>query len=155
MTYEVVDVDEKRIRGMEIFVNWEVHTSDGIAGLWMDFIQKTDLKSLKSSYGVSKNLDVETLEFDYMAGSEDGCIVDSEGTTEWVIPGGRYARFSNRGLMTRQSIAKFYEESFKSVFASGRIDSERGISSFELYDKDYIVMGNTESLYYLLIPVLD
>ena len=154
MEYEVVEIEGKVIRGLEIFVDQEVYKNDGIADLWMEFIQRVDLNSMGKSYGVSKNFDIEAFEFEYMAGIEEGIIVDSTNMKEWVIPRGKYAKFSRRGPMTREVIAKFYDESFKTIFASGSMDSERGINSFELYNKDYIVLGDNESVHYLLIPVV-
>ncbi len=155
MKYEVVEIEEKNIRGLEMFVDQEIYQRDGIADLWMELIQRVDLESMGNSYGVSRNLDIEAFEFEYMAGIEEGLINDSEGIREWRIPGGKYARFSRKGPMTRESIAKFYDESFKTIFAVGSMDSERGINSFELYNKDYIVLGDNESIHYLLIPVVD
>lgn len=153
MNYEVVDIEEKRVKGLEVFVGRELYEADGIADLWMELIQRMDLNFMDYSYGIMRNFDIEHFEFDYMAGVEEGCIGDPQDVVEWVIPGGKYARFSRRGPMTRESIAKLYDESFKTIFAEGLMDAGRGINSFELYSKDYIVLGDSESIHYLLIPV--
>ena len=153
--YEVVEIEEKNIRGLEIFVDQEIYQNDGIADLWLELIQRVDLNSMGNSYGVSKHFDIEAFEFEYMAGVDDEVAIEHENIRNWTIPGGRYARFSRRGPMTRESIAKFYDESFKIIFATESMDSERGINSFELYDKDYIVLGNNESVHYLMIPVIE
>lgn len=153
--YEVVEIEEKNIRGLEIFVDQEIYQNDGIADLWMELIQRVDLNSMENSYGVSKYFDIEAFEFEYMAGVDEEVTIEHENIRNWTIPGGKYARFSRRGPMTRESIAKFYDESFKIIFATESMDSERGINSFELYDKDYIVLGNNESVHYLMIPVIE
>lgn len=153
--YEMVEIEEKRIRGLEVFVDRELYETDGIADMWMELIQRMDLNSMGDSYGIMRNFDIEHFEFDYMAGIEEGVIGDPVGMVEWIIPGGRYARFSRKGPMTRESIAKLYDESFKTIFAEGLMDVDRGINSFELYNKDYIVLGNSESIHYLLIPVTE
>ncbi len=153
MKYEVVEIEEKRVRGLKVFVGRELYETDGIADLWMELVQRIDLKSMGDSYGIMRNFDIEHFEFDYMAGIEEGIIGDCADIVEWVIPGGRYARFSQRGPMTRESIAKLYDDSFKTIFAEGLMDSTRGINSFELYSKNYIVLGDSESTHHLLIPV--
>ncbi len=155
MKYEVVDIEERRVRGLEVFVARELYENDGIADLWMELIQRVDIDSMDESYGIMRNFDIEHFEFDYMAGIEEGVIEDLTGIVEWVVPKGRYARFSRKGPMTRESIAKFYDESFKTIFAEGTMDSQRGINSFELYNREYIVLGNSESTHFLLIPVME
>lgn len=153
MKYEVVDIEERRVRGVEVFVARELYENDGIADLWMELIQRVDINSIDESYGIMRNFDIEHFEFDYMAGAKEGVIIDSKDIVEWIIPGGKYARFSRKGSMTRESIAKLYDESFKTIFAEVTMDSERGINSFELYSREYIVLGDSESAHFLLIPV--
>ncbi len=156
MKFENVEFKEQRCFGIEKHVTAADKKQGVINDLWMTFVESIDYKAAGNLYGVSKNFDITTQEFDYSACAHiDTPILKEFTKKEITIPGGKYAKFSSKGIMNAETIEKFYTDVFTFTMVGGEItpDMGRGINSFELYDESYLGIDNPESVYYLLIPI--
>ena len=156
MKFENVEFKEQKCFGIEKHITTTNKKEGVINDLWMTFVESIDYKTAGDLYGVSRNFDITTQEFDYSACADINAPILKEFTKkELTIPGGKYAKFSSKGIMDAETIEKFYTDVFTFTMVGGEItpDMERGINSFELYDELYLGMDNPESVYYLLIPI--
>jgi len=156
MKFENIEFKEQKCFGIEEHIT-TTNKKDGLINtLWMTFVESIDYKVAGDLYGVSRNFDIITQEFDYIACAHiDAPILKEFTKKEITIPGGKYAKFAYKGIMNPETIEKFYTDVFTFTMVGGEItaDMERGINSFELYDNSYLGMDNPESVYYLLIPI--
>ncbi|WP_028856295.1 GyrI-like domain-containing protein [Psychrilyobacter atlanticus] len=156
MKFENVEFKEQKCFGIEEHITTTNKKEGLINNLWMTFVESIDYKAAGALYGVSKNFDITTQEFDYSACADINTPILKEFTRKDItIPGGKYAKFSSKGIMNDKTIEKFYTDVFTFTMVGGEItpDMERGINSFELYDESYLGIDNPESVYYLLIPI--
>ena len=156
MKFENVKFKEQKCFGIEKHITLKNKKEGIINTLWMTFVESVDYKAAGVLYGVSRNFDMTTQEFDYSACTNiDTPILKEFEKKEITIPGGKYAKFSSKGIMNTEAIEKFYTDVFTFTMVGGEItpDMGRGINSFELYDDSYLGIDNPESVYYLLIPV--
>lgn len=156
MKFENIEFKEHKCLGIEEHITAIDKKQGIINNLWMTFVESIDYKTAEDLYGVSKNFDMTTQEFDYSACADINTPILKEFTKkEITIPGGRYAKFKSKGIMNAETIEKFYTDVFTFTMVGGEItpDMERGINSFELYDESYLGMDDPESVYYLLIPI--
>lgn len=156
MEFKNVEFKEEKCFGIEKHITPADKKQGVINDLWMTFVESIDYKTAGDLYGVSRNFDIATQEFDYSACAGINAPILKEFTKQEItIPGGKYAKFSSKGIMNAETIEKFYTDVFTFTMVGGEItpDMERGINSFELYDESYLGMDNPESVYYLLIPI--
>ncbi|MEI6858181.1 GyrI-like domain-containing protein [Psychrilyobacter sp.] len=156
MKFENVEFKKQKCFGIEEHITTENKKEGLINTMWMTFVESVDYTTSEVLYGVSRNFDMTTLEFDYSVCAEIKTPILKEfEKKEITIPGGKYAKFKSKGIMNTETIEKFYTDVFTFAMVGGEItsDMERGINSFELYDNSYLGMDNPESIYYLLIPI--
>jgi len=156
MKFEIVEFEEQKCFGIEEHIT-KINKEEGLVNnMWINFIDSIDYKDVKNLYGVLKNFDLTTQEFDYSVCANIGTpILKKFKKKEITIPGGRYAKFTSKGITNNETVEKFYTDVWTFTMVGGEIipDLERGINSFELYDDSYLGMDNPESIYYLLIPI--
>lgn len=156
MKFENVEFKEQKCFGIEEHITAKKKKEGLINTLWMTLIESIDYKTAGDLYGVSRNFDMTTQEFDYSVCTSIDTVILKEFTKkEITIPGGKYVKFSSKGIMNAETIEKFYTDVYTFTMVGGEItpDMERGINSFELYDDSYLGIDNPESVYYLLIPI--
>lgn len=156
MKFENIEFKEQKCFGMEEHITIAKKKEGLLNTLWMNFVESIDYKTSGVLYGVSRNFNMITQEFDYSACTHVNTPILKEFfKKEITIPSGKYAKFAYKGIMNSESIEKFYLDVFTFATVGGEVipDTERGINSFELYDDSYLGMDNPDSIYYLLIPI--
>jgi len=155
MNYQVIELKELKLSGKEIFVDKEAQDGNKISQFWCDFIENTDTSKMGNSYGISKNFNPMTFEFDYIVGVQNkDSLKDLTDIEEFTIPAGKYAKFRCQGAMNKESIHQNFKESFEAVMRDGILDPMRGINCFELYNEEFLGAENPETVYYLLIAIV-
>jgi len=157
MKFEIIEFETRNCFGIENHITKKDKMGSNIfSNMWEILMDSIDYKKLKYSFGVSKNYQMDTQEFDYIACVEVGTpLIKNMEYTKTVIPAGKYAKFKSKGVMSSEVMEKFYTDVFSFSMTSGKLlyDMERGINSFELYDESYRGIDDPESIFYLLIPI--
>jgi AraC family transcriptional regulator len=101
-----------------------------------------------AAYGISANMDMETGEFDYVAGFEvSSAEVVPEGMIVFEVPGGRYAVFST----TLPKIGETFDQAYHTWLPQAGHEP-RGGPEFELYDERFDPQ-DPGSVFQLYIPI--
>ncbi|WP_320046447.1 GyrI-like domain-containing protein [uncultured Ilyobacter sp.] len=157
MDFEIMEFKATDCFGIENHITKENKRGNKIFNeMWETLMNSIDYNKIKYAFGVSKNFQLDTQEFDYIACVKEGTPVIKEFKSKrTTIPEGKYAKFRFKGVMSSEAKEKFYPEVFAFSMTSGKVipDLERGINSFELYDDSYTGMNDPESVFYLLIPI--
>jgi AraC family transcriptional regulator len=86
-----------------------------------------------AAYGISANMDIETGEFDYIAGFEvSGTEAVPEGMVAFEVPGGRYAVFTT----TLSQIGETFHNAYHTWLPQAGHQPTGG-PEFELYDEQF------------------
>ena len=159
MNYEIIELEEKKCYGLGAHIGAHDSSKEEILiKIWGDLMGAIEYQKIKECYGISKNFNMATGEFDYTACVENNIPVLREIEFEkMTLPQGKYAKFKFVGVVESVSITEFYSKAFGFVMMGGELvaDMERGINSAELYDEDYNSedMTDPNSVFYLLIPI--
>jgi AraC family transcriptional regulator len=101
-----------------------------------------------AAYGISANMDMETGEFDYIAGFE---VSNAEGVPEGMVafevPGGRYAVFST----TLPKVGETFHNAYHTWLPQAR-HRPGGGPEFELYDQRFDPQ-DPDSEFDLYVPI--
>jgi AraC family transcriptional regulator len=101
-----------------------------------------------AAYGISANMDMETGEFDYIAGFEVSSAVDvPQGMVAFEVPGGKYAVFTT----TLPKIGETFHEAYHTWLPQAGYQPA-GSPEFEVYDEQFNPQ-DPDSEFDLYIPV--
>ncbi|MGC9335119.1 MAG: GyrI-like domain-containing protein [Anaerolineae bacterium] len=101
-----------------------------------------------AAYGISTNMDMETGEFDYIAGFEVSNAEDvPEGMVAFEVPGGRYAVFST----TLPRVGETFHNAYHTWLPQAGHQPSGG-PEFELYDQRFDPQ-NPDSEFDLYVPI--
>ncbi|WP_319201851.1 GyrI-like domain-containing protein [uncultured Ilyobacter sp.] len=157
MDFEIIEFEATDCFGIENHITPENKKGNKILNdMWETLMDSIDYSKIIYAFGVSKNFQLDTQEFDYNACVKEGTPLLKEMQAKKItIPGGRYAKFRFKGIMSSDAVEKFYTEVFSFSMTSGEVipDMDRGINSFELYDESYRGMDDPESIFYILVPI--
>jgi len=151
MDYKIVKREEFKVLGLKLTNN----TVDMMFGeLWKTLATRDkDILPLAKqpirSYGVSFNIKMDPITFDYMAALEvEDVDTIPEGAEVLTIPAQEYAVFETNLTTLMETIHSIYNEWLP------RSDYKRGHGpEFELYEADFEPEGPNSTLY-LYIPVV-
>ncbi len=123
-----------------------------IPQLWQElgprFGEIRELAKRAAAYGVSANMNMETGEFDYIAGFEVSSSDDlPQGMVAFEVPSGKYAVFPT----TLPQIGETYQNVFKTWLPEAGLQAT-GAPDFELYDEMFDAQ-DPSSVLYLYIPI--
>jgi AraC family transcriptional regulator len=101
-----------------------------------------------AAYGISADIDMETGEFDYLAGYEVSSAEEvPEGMVAFEVPGGKYAVFST----TLPKIGETFDQAYHTWLPQAGFQP-RGGPEFELYDEAFDPQ-DPDSEFDLYIPI--
>jgi AraC family transcriptional regulator len=101
-----------------------------------------------AAYGISANVDMETREFDYIAGFEaSSAEVVPEGMVAFEVPGGKYAVFAT----TLPKIGETFDQAYHTWLPEAGHQPTGG-PEFELYDERFDPQ-DPDSEFDLYIPI--
>jgi AraC family transcriptional regulator len=101
-----------------------------------------------AAYGISANVDMETGEFDYIAGYEVSSAEEvPEGMVAFEVPDGKYAVFST----TLPKIGETFDQAYHTWLPQAG-EQPRGGPEFELYDERFDPQ-DPDSEFDLYIPI--
>ncbi len=114
MEFEIIKFKEISCFGIENHITKENKRGSNIFNnMWETLMDSIDYKKIKYAFGVSKNFQLDIHEFDYMACVEEGTPVTKEfQSKKTIIPGGNYAKFKFKGIMSSEAIDRFYKGVF-------------------------------------------
>lgn len=120
MKFENVEFKEQKCFGIEKHITITNKKEGLINSLWMTFVKSINYTTSEALYGVSRNFDMTTQEFDYSACAEINTPILKEfEKIEITIPEGKYAKFRSKGIMDTEAIEKFYTDAFTFVMVGG------------------------------------
>jgi AraC family transcriptional regulator len=123
-----------------------------IPQMWQAFHPRvSEIKNMvtdRLAYGISASMDMETGEFDYIAGFEVSSSKEvPEGMVAFEVPGGRYAVFAT----TLPKIGEAFQSAFHTWLPQAGHQPSGG-PEFELYDEQFDP-HDPNSTFDLYIPV--